>query len=350
MKIIVDIVHPAHVHFFRHPIQQWQASGHEVLITSRHKEIATDLLDALGLKHQVLSSLGGGGFVALARELITRNWALWKVVRAFKPDVMTGIAGVSIAQVGRLTGVPSVVFYDTENARLSNAITYPFASMVVVPRCYQAWLPKRHLRYPGYHELSYLHPRRFHPDRQIALDNGLAQEGATFFIRTVSWQANHDQFDSGWTPELLRRCTNHLSQYGKVIISSETPLPDDLSDHAFHGNPAQIHHLMAFCRLFVGESATMASECAVLGVPAIYAAETGRGYTDEQESRYGLVHNLRDFSWPNLQSILDDMLKKSDDSLLSAHQKLLDDTIDVADFITDFVLKAARREPLEFTF
>jgi len=40
---------------------------------------------------------------------------------------------------------------------------------------------------------------------------------------------------------------------------------------------------MAYCRAFIGESATMASEAAVLGVPAVYAAETGRSYTDEQE-------------------------------------------------------------------
>ena len=36
----------------------------------------------------------------------------------------------------------------------------------------------------------------------------------------------------------------------------------------------------------------MASECAVLGVPAIYVSPLGRGYTDDEEQRYGLVHNF----------------------------------------------------------
>ena len=35
-------------------------------------------------------------------------------------------------------------------------------------------------------------------------------------------------------------------------------------------------------------SATMASECAVLGVPSVYVAKTSRGYIDEQAARYDL--------------------------------------------------------------
>jgi hypothetical protein len=53
-----------------------------------------------------------------------------------------------------------------------------------------------------------------------------------------------------------------------------------------------LHHFIAFCTTLVGESATMASEAAVLGVPAFYIADTGRGYTDEQQRRYGLVENF----------------------------------------------------------
>ena len=45
--------------------------------------------------------------------------------------------------------------------------------------------------------------------------------------------------------------------------------------------------------LTIGESATMASESALLGTPAIYMDEIGRGYTDEEE-KYGLVFNFKD--------------------------------------------------------
>ena len=46
--------------------------------------------------------------------------------------------------------------------------------------------------------------------------------------------------------------------------------------------------------MIVGESATMSSEAAVLGVPAVMIATTGRGYTDDQERRYELVRHFTD--------------------------------------------------------
>ncbi len=338
MKVLIDIGHPAHVHFFRNPIKLLQAKGHEIIITSRDKEFALDLLDELGLQHHPLSALGKGGIVGLAKELVQRDWALYKVVRETKPDVMAAIGGVFIAHVGRLTNTPSLVFYDTENATLQNAITYPLASAVLVPRCYEAKLPqKRHIRYDGYHELSYLHPSYFQADRETAIANGLAEQGDTFFLRLVSWQANHDIGENGWTPELLRQLIGKLAEKGKVLISSETPLPDDLRQHAYQGQVKAVHHVMAYCRAFIGESATMASESAVMGVPAIYAAETGRGYTNEQEQRYGLVTNLTQLDWRSLNIAVDDILAHSPDHWQTAHKQLMNDTIDVARFVTEAI-------------
>jgi len=337
MKILVDIGHPAHVHFFSGPIEIWRNHGCEIVITSRHKEIAVDLLDAKGIKHRPLSALNGNGIGSLARELVSRDRKLYQVVREEKPDILTGIGGVFVAHVGTLTRTPSVVFYDTENATLSNLITYPFSSLVVTPDCYQSWLPPWHLRYPGYHELSYLHPNHFHPNQEIAIACGLSTNRPTYLIRTVSWQASHDLSENGWSEDLLRRLTNYLSEHGKVIISAETALPDDLQQYRYQGPPEQIHHLMAFLSLFIGESATMASECAVLGVPAIYAAETGRGYTDEQEENYGLVKNVRNISWQYLKDAIDSFLATSKDTYAEKRQRLLNDKIDVSTFVAELI-------------
>lgn len=338
MKVLFDIGHPAHVHFFRNPARLLAQRGHEILITSRHKEMTIELLDQLGLPHVCISRLGNGGLFSLGSELLRRNLALLRTVRRFRPDVMVAIGGVSIAQVGKLTGVPSLVFYDTENARLQNAITYPFASCVIVPRCYETWVPKhRHIRYNGYHELSYLHPTRFKPDRKTALANGLSAEGATFFIRIVSWQASHDIGEQGWNAELLAQVIQKLSLYGKVLVSSEAQLPADLESYRYRGRVSEVHHVLAYCQACVGESATMASECAVLGVPAIYAAQTGRGYTNEQEARYHLVKNIRELTWPVLEQALDELLAAPRDSWRQARQELLADTIDVAAFVADCI-------------
>ena len=47
----------------------------------------------------------------------------------------------------------------------------------------------------------------------------------------------------------------------------------------------------------------MASESAVLGVPAIYIDNEGRGYTTEQENKYGLVYNYTESHEDQIKSI-----------------------------------------------
>lgn len=339
MRILFDIAHPAHVHFFKNPARILLSRGHEVLFTSREKDVAIDLLDELRIEHKPISSLNKkGSLIGFATELVKRDVALLKIASKFKPDVMAAIGGTFIAHVGIINPAKSLVFYDTENATLQNAITYPFASCVIVPACYQAWLPKkRHVRYRGYHELSYLHPDYFTADRKLAIKNGLSSEKPTFLLRLVSWQANHDIGEQGWTAELLTSLIIYLKNLGKVIISAEGALPPKFESLRYQGSTSELHHVMAFSRLLIGESATMASESAVLGVPAIYAATTGRGYTDEQEARYGLVKNINKLTWDNLETSINKILVEPEEHWKAMAEKLLQDTIDVSSFTADCI-------------
>lgn len=330
------------MHFFKNTISLLIEGGHEVVVTSREKECATELLDNLNVKHMTLSSEKGSGLLALLKELVVRDFKLLKLVRREKPDVMASIGGTFIAHVSFLTGRPSLVFYDTENAKLQNLITYPVATKVIVPQCYEAWLPKKKgARYSGYHELAYLHPSYFAPDRKIAEASGLAPEGETFFARVVAWNANHDIGENGWPESLLDDVVSDLSKRGKVIISSESALPQHLEQYRYKGRKEDVHHVMGFCRMFIGESATMASESAVLGVPAIYAAETGRGYTNEQESLYGLVVNVTELKTETLSSAIEKVLNESEESFRSKRDTLLNNTIDVTRHILDQIEEAA---------
>lgn len=340
VRILVDICHPAHAHFFRHPIAIWRAAGHQVMVTSRLKEVATHLLDAMGVPHRTLSTQRNG-MLGMLRELIQRDWRLYRVAREFRPDVLTAIGGTFAAHAAWLARRPSVVFYDTENARLQNAITYPIASAVIVPRCYRGWLPRRHERYAGYHELSYLHPSRFCPSRDIALASGLADDRPTYLLRLVSWNANHDVGEPHLDLELVRSIAARLKQAGHLLISAEGDLPEDLARNRYLGAPEHLHDLMAFCAGYFGESATMASECAVLGVPAVYAACTGRGYTDEQEARYGLVRNAPQLLPEPMHAALDWLLARRAQDNASARERLLQDCIDVAACVAERVLQHA---------
>jgi predicted glycosyltransferase len=340
-SILVDICHPAHAHFFRHPISIWRDQGCIVHLTARDKDVALPLLHEFGLDCVTFGRTGRGA-LSLLNELVRRDLALLRHVKSVGAQVATAVGGIFAAHAAWAARIPSVVFYDTEIATLQNLLTYPIASVVAVPRCYSGWTPADStVRYDGYHELSYLSPSRFTPDRARALAAGLSAERPTYLARTVSWTANHDFGDFGLPPDVVRYIVARLQALGEVVISSERTLPEELEPLRFKGRASDMHHLMAFCHGYFGESATMASECAVLGVPAVYAANSRRGYTDEQESRYGLVRYLPNHELQAISASLDWLAGRDRSRAILARERLLSESLDVATFIAETVVSAA---------
>lgn len=308
--------------------------GHEIVVTARAKDVAVDLLTEYSIPHEVLSVQRSG--IGLAGELVARTGRLLRIARRERPTILTGIMGPSIALAGKLLRIPTVVFYDTEFATRTNRFVYPLASYVCTPDSYAAEVRGNHITYPGYHELAYLHPARFTPDRSRLAAFGLEPGQPYSVVRFVSWEASHDTGEVALTPAQKRRVIDELSARGPVLVSSEGPLPDDLADRALRGPVTDVHHLLAFADVVVGESATMSSEAAVLGTPAVFIATTGRGYTDDQERRYGLV---RSFTPPKFDQAVEAALRMATLSQEDRHERraqLLDDKIDVTAWMVDF--------------
>lgn len=343
MRILVDITHPAHVHFFRHAICRWQAAGHEVRITSRDKDITVDLLDEFGFEHTCIGHVRRG-VVGLAIELIERARGLSHVIHKFHPHVATAEAGTFIVYGCLPHRVPTVIFYDTEHARLSNSITYPLAKVVITPRAYQKSAGTKHIRYEGYEQLAYTHPSVFTPDPSVLTSEGLSPGEPFIIVRLVSWQASHDVGDVG--VRNLREVIDMLRLYGRVILSSEKPLPPDLDHLTLRGPRRNMLHLQAFARLFFGESATMASECAMLGTPAIFVSTSRRGYIDELQTRYSMVYSFNDRRTGQEQALAKarELLEDPETPAQwqAKRQQMLSELIDVTEFITQIVPQYAR--------
>jgi hypothetical protein len=336
MRILVDILHPAHVHFFRNFHGEMTARGHEVHVTARAKDRSLELLDRYGLPYEHISDQRSGA-VGMTTEMAARTGKLLGIMREFRPDVMTGIMGPSIAIAGALRRVPAVVFYDTEFARQTNWFVYPLAHSVCTPDCYQGKVRGTHVEYAGYHELAYLHPNRFIPDPARLRAFGLDPDERYSLVRFVSWQAVHDRNEKGLTADQKRALVETLRAHGRVLISSEASLPPDLAPLEVKGPVEDIHHLLAHAQLIVGESATMSSEAAVLGVPAVMIATTGRGYTDDEERRYGLVRHFTEDDYDAAVSTIEKLYAESPREMGAlARQRLLDEKIDVTQWMVDY--------------
>ncbi len=338
MRLLFDVLHPAHVHFFRHLAETALAEGGDVLFTAREKDVTLELLAAYDLPHEVLTGIGGGA-VGLAREMVVRTLKLTRRVRRFKPDLMLGIMGPVIAPVGRATRVPSWVYYDTETATATNRFVYPLCSRLFLPESYQGPAPKKAERYAGYHELAYLHPSRFTVDPTVRQEAGLGPDEPFAVVRLVSWEASHDVGDTGFANPV--RFVNDLKQRIRVVITGERGVPPELAEHAMTVPPHRIHHLLAEASLYVGEGATMAAEAAILGTPAVFMHTARLGYMLELEERFGLLWNTAS------QQVAEDKAKQIIDDLPGAaqqwadkRQRMLDAKLDVGAWMVDHVRAA----------
>ena len=57
MKILFEICHPAHVHYFRNLINELNKKGHETLILAQNRGIIPELLKSYRLPHYLFNNL-----------------------------------------------------------------------------------------------------------------------------------------------------------------------------------------------------------------------------------------------------------------------------------------------------
>jgi hypothetical protein len=94
---------------------------------------------------------------------------------------------------------------------------------------------------------------------------------------------------------------------------------------------------MAKADLLVTEGATMASECAMLGVPAIYVNSLDAGTLREQEDRYKLIHGFR--SSVGVLKQVSTLIKTPDLKIeyKIRKEKMLSEKIDPTNFLVGFI-------------
>jgi hypothetical protein len=341
MNIVVDINHPAHVHFFKHFIWAMQERGHQVLITASDKDIAFQLLDEYRLPYVNLGTYGKSLFRKMW-ALLVLDYRMYRAVKGFNPDVILGIGTIRGAHVAWWLGKKSFVFDDTEHATEQIFLFLPFATRVYTPECFRKSFGKKQIRYQGYHELAYLHPSWFKPDPRVLAMAGLSASEPFFVVRFVGWDATHDVGQKGLSLEAKRRIIAMLAERGRVIITSEKRLPAEFESYRLRVEPTRIHDLLYYTALYIGESPTMATESALLGTPAVlinsWAVQAGNMI--ELERDYGLMSSFKKAgpAFMRLQEFLAKTGLKAE--WAEKRRRLLERKIDVTQFMIDEVERA----------
>ena len=340
MKIVVDINHPAHVHYFKNFIWEMEKRGHDILITSSEKDISYRLLDLYGLDYHKIGNYGDS-IIKKFFNILVLDWRMFQTVKSYNPDIFLGFGSIRAAHVAKLMGKPYIALDDSEPSPFEHLLYVPFADAILTPTTFKKNFGVKHHKFESFIELAYLHPNYFTPDPSVLREINEEMNAPFVLLRFVAWQAMHDVGKKGFSLDTKIKLVNKLKQYATVYISSEKPLPPELELYRIRISPEKIHHVLHYARLFVGDSQTMTTEAAMLGTPAIrcnsFVGENDMGNFIELEKSFGLIFNYDDPEKAREKAVgllQQNMLKEL---WQKKREHLLNSKIDITQYIIEFV-------------
>ncbi len=272
MKVLFMISHPAHFWMFKYTIDNLRRDGHKVIIVIRPKDVLEQLCINAGMDfYKVKNRPKKWGMFGLAIFLIEKIFEVLHIARKEKPDILIGSDGV-LAVVGKLIRKPAFECYedDAEAIALYSKMFFPIYTGVICPECCSAWKwSDKKIAYPSYHELGYLHPNQFKPDKKKVEQYGIDTSKPYILVRFAQLTAHHDVGIHGINTQIAERMIEMLKPHGRIYITSERPLEPQFEQYRIKINPLDMHHVMAFASLYIGDSQTMAAEAGVLGTPFV---------------------------------------------------------------------------------
>ncbi|MCM0340572.1 DUF354 domain-containing protein [Bacteroides fragilis] len=340
MNILIVTGHPAQVHNFRVLKTLLESSGHKVTWAATNKDISSELLKAYQIQ-SVRLDRPGKGILSKLSVLMGNALVIGKIVIKEKIDFIISRVYPSASFVSFILRINHVGLTDTEVSGIYNTIFAKPLSSLLTSTSFERQLRKDQIRYQANIELFYLHPNYFEPDRKEAYRLLNIAEGTPYVIvRLVSWNAYHDK-QTGFSAVNKIRAVKEMSQYAKVFISAEgNSLPVELEEYRIKIPFEKIHIVLNEAVLFLGEGASMASECAMLGTYAINVAFAFPGSLKEEE-KYGLLTNYGADENSQITAISEAVKllqnKKLKSETLEKRKRFLTDHIDPTAFFIWFI-------------
>jgi uncharacterized protein len=341
--VLFDIVHPAHVHFYRHLHATLTREGHECRVLARDKEVTLALLDEYEIPYET-HGRPQQGRVSQAVELARRDLKLVRMGRSFRPDFVLARnpAGMHAARVLGAVGV-----FDTDDGLAGGQVfrlAAPAARIITTPECLDDDFGPKHVRYPGYKALAFLHPDHFTPDAGVRELLGVGGDRFAI-VRLTAMDSAHDHHQAGVPRDLVRAVIARLQRDMRVFLSTERATPDEWQDLAFRLPPHRMLDALAEAAIVVGDSGSMIGEAAMLGTPAIFCGSFAdqRTYLGDLERRWGLTRVFPADRASDVLAAIDDVLAVPDATWQERRSRMLEHAVDVSDWYHDLLVDIDRR-------
>lgn len=328
-KILIDIGHPAHVHLFRNLAIELMNNGWDVLFTAREKGENVELLKAFELPYKVYGS-SAKSIGAKIVSVLNKNRALSRIFKEFNPSITISHSSFYLSQVSWFHRIPNITLEDTGN--MEQILPYlPFTDAILTPATYHRNHGKKQIHYNGFHETAYIHPDfvELNPETPHRIPE-------IILIRLVDWTASHDIGHKGLSASVIQDLISLVNDQTKIKILSEKPLPAVLERNALQIEPHTLHDYLRQVKLYIGEGASLASECALMGIPAIYVNSRSAGVIEAQAAAGLLFHfTNNDVIIQKAQELLSDTNTAAIHKARANH--FLQDKINLSRFLVWFI-------------
>lgn len=343
MNIVVQLSHPAHFHLYKITIKNLLDKGHKVYVLIKSKDILEDLMQNAGLPYyNILEDSKRRNKFDVLLDMFKKDWRILKFCKKHKIDLLTG-STPEVAHVGWLLNKKAIVVGEDDAAVVPafGKVAGPFVQTVLSPIvCSNGKYDGKTTKYKSNQELAYLHPNHFSPEKSI-VEKYFSADKPYFIFRFAKLNAHHDSGIQGINTEIAQKLIDLLKPHGDIYITAERELEPQFEQYRIKINPLDMHHVMAFADLYIGDSQTMAAEAGVLGVPFVRFNDfVGRiGYLRELEDDYQLGFGVKPSEVNRLYQVVEELLQMPNRKAVfqERRQKMLSDKIDFAKFLTWFL-------------
>lgn len=298
-KIWIDLDNSPHVPFFIPIMNELQQRGHSVFLTTRDSFQVCALADYYNLKHRTIGKHYGANKFLKVLGTIWRSFQLTPLILKEKPDLSLSHGSRSLIMLSSLIGIPSILFYDYEYAKM---LPFLKPALGIAPDVINDPDIAKHFKtgVRGYHGLKEdVYVSSFRPDSSILRKLNLKEDDIVATIRPPATEAHYHNPESeklfsevveflGSNPEVRMVILPRNEKTQRDLVYKTWPKWCDerkiiVPDQVLNGLDLIWHS-----DFVVSGGGTMNREAAALGVPVYsifrgeigvvdrYLAETGR--------------------------------------------------------------------------
>jgi predicted glycosyltransferase len=279
--IHIDVLTPKQALFFDEVAKGLEASGHEILATTRRYREAEDLLKLRRREAVTVGEYGGAALKGKLEASLKRTLDLARLLEGKEPDVSLSFSSPEAARASFGLGIPHIIINDSPHSEAVARLTVPLSRRLLTPYIIplRFWLRlgatrEMIVRYKALDPIVWL--RDYKVDPKVLNQLNLSPEKPIVTLRMEETYAAYllTSARGSQTLRVVEGLIAELKGKAQIVVIPRYEDQAPMLKERFGGEVTLAEKtidgpsLLAFTSVFIGAGGTMTAEAALLGVPS----------------------------------------------------------------------------------